>query len=94
MTSSNSDRSIKHEIAIKSNTNYSRITHNGMVKIDDLTIYEFARLENIYRYNKNDNLYFAVQYSNENQYQVPHSLIYTLNEQLSNQKLSLQYALN
>ena len=88
-----SDESVKHEVAIKSNTNYSRVIHNGMVKINDLTIYKFLRHEYFHKYSKNDYLYFTVQYSNENQYQVPYNHIYTLNEQLSNQKSSLQYAL-
>ena len=76
-----------------------RVTHDGMVKIDDLSINQFVSHEDLLepyffsKYvnsSKNGNLYLRVQYNKEGE--PPYRDIFTLSEQLNIRKLSLKHA--
>ena len=76
---------------VKSDAKNGRVTHNGMIKVDNLTIYQFVNRDS--RYNIDGNMYFTVQHD---KYKAEFNDIYAvaaLNEKLSNQKSSLQHAL-
>ena len=88
-----SDTTLVRKKVLKSDIRNSRVTHDGMVKIDNLTIHQFVHHHNFDKFTRNGNMYFIVQWNEENQIQVPYKSIYTLNKQLRNQKLSLQHAL-
>ena len=75
---------------VKTDLRNSRVNHDGMTKIDALTIYEFVYRDSVFStcYGKDGNMYFTVQHEKVN-----YDDIYALNEELSNQKSSLQHAL-
>ena len=70
---------------VKSDTKNGRVTHDGMVKVDDLTIYQFVTMNSNLEYSINRNMYFTVKH--DKYYEAK------FNEKLSNQKSSLQHAL-
>ena len=94
------DSHIIHSTLISDIKNSYRVTHDGMVKIDDLSIYQFVShvdlIEPYYmsKYTNssvNGNLYFRVQYNEEDQ--ATYGDISTLSVQLNIQTLSLQHSL-
>ena len=94
------DSHIIHNIGINDFRMSHRVTHDGMVNIDDLSIYQFVShvdlIEPCY-YSKytnssvNGNLYIRVQYNEEDR--ARYEDISTLSQQLHIQMLSLQHAL-
>ena len=79
---------------VKSDVKNSRVTHD-MVKIDDLTIYQFVYRDSNFdsSYCQDGNMYFTVHHDKVNPNKAEFNDTYTLNEKLSNQKSSLQHAL-
>ena len=93
------DPHITHNILISDIKNNYRVTHNGMVKIDNLSIDQFVSHEDLtvpYFFSKyvnssvNGNLYLRVQYIEEGQ--ALYRDISTLSARLNIHKLSLQHA--
>ena len=90
------DQTIVHQKVLKSDIKNCRVTHSGIVKIEDLSIHQFANNRqpiNFDRLSTDGNMYFKVKYHKENKNLNKFSVIHTLNEKLINQKLSLQDAL-
>ena len=99
------DSHITHSLLIENTLtsdmrNTYRVTHNGMVKIDNLSIDQFVTHKDLnvpHYFSKyvnssiNGNLYFRVQYNEEDQ--TPYKDISILAEQLKIKRLSAHYAM-
>ena len=88
------NKDVTKDRIVKTKLGNSRVNHDGMVKIDDLTIYQLVYHDSGFsKYSKDGNMYFTVQHDKYKAEFNDTYVIAALNEKLSNQKSSLQHAL-